>query len=144
MGCFIPTKERGGGGISLYPAVRHWCETLRVGFSKMSSPHTQFLPLTFVPVLPVLLGNLSLIREDCRCPRLRSRFTAETSVFKCWTRLAAAFTFSTVSRWAAVENSRGNFLTDGGGGGFPPQWRRSQHEWGLVVAGPGALRSGCW
>lgn len=66
----------------------------------------------------------------------------ETSVFYWWT-LAAAFTFCTLSRWAAVENSGGNFLSDWGE--FPLQWRRSQ--WGasegLWSHGPGALQSGC-
>lgn len=67
VGCFIASKERGGGGIYLCPAVRHW----EWGFLKCLPP-TLFLPLTFMPVVPLLLGN----RSDTRGTQ-----TSVTSLF---------------------------------------------------------------
>lgn len=88
----------------------------------LKSTPKQYLPLVFMLVVPLLLGDLSDIKGI-----LTSLFSdPETSFSYDRTMLAAAFTFRTVSWWAAVENSRGNSLSDGWE--FPLQRGRSQ--WG--------------
>lgn len=53
--CSTAAEERGGGDIYLSS-----CDTSSVGFPQPTDLLKQVLPLTFMPVLSVLLGNVSL------------------------------------------------------------------------------------